>query len=110
MRFVPVKSAQGQAEAMDLSVRDLLVRQRTQLVNAVRGHAAVFGVIAAKGIAQVEPLLAKVADTDMPQAAKDTLAHLGRIIAQLDAQLAEFDELWPKLGDDGLSKAAYRGG
>ena len=49
-------------------------------------------MIAAKGIAQIEPLLTKVADADMPQAAKDTLAHLGRIIAQLDAQLAEFDQ------------------
>jgi transposase len=37
----------------------LLVRQRTQRVNAVRGHAAEFGIIAAKGIAQVEPLLDK---------------------------------------------------
>jgi transposase len=92
MRFVPVRSAEAQAAAMDLSARDLLVRQRTQLVNAIRGHAAEFGVIAAKGIAQVEPLLAKIADTAMPQAAKDTLAHLGRVIAQLDAQLAEFDQ------------------
>ncbi|HJS87616.1 MAG TPA: IS110 family transposase [Acetobacteraceae bacterium] len=92
MRFVPVRSAEAQAEAMDLSARDLLVRQRTQLVNAIRGHAAEFGVIAAKGITQIEPLLSKVAaDTDMPQAAKDTLAHLGRVVAQLDAQLAEID-------------------
>ncbi len=89
MRFVPVKSAETPAEAMDLSARDLLVRQRTQLVNAVRGHAAEFGIIAAKGIAQVEPLLKKVADSDMPQAVKQTLAQLGRVIAQLDSQLAE---------------------
>jgi transposase len=92
MRFVPVKSATTQAEAMDLSARDLLVRQRTQLVNAVRGHAAEFGVIAAKGIAKVEPLLRKIAEADMPQAAKQTLAQLGRIITQLDAQLAEIDQ------------------
>jgi transposase len=92
MRCVPVKSARGQAEAMDLSARDLLIRQRTQLVNAIRGHAAEFGVIAAKGMAQVEPLLTKVASTDMPQAAKETLDHLGRVVAQLDAQLAEFDQ------------------
>ncbi len=89
MRFVPVKSAEAQAEAMDLNARDLLIRQRTQLVNAVRGHAAEFGVIAAKGIAHIVPLLQKVAETDMPQAAKETLAQLGRVVAQLDAQLAE---------------------
>ena len=92
MRFVPVKSATTQAEAMDLSARDLLVRQRTQLVNAVRGHAAEFGVIAAKGIARVEPLLKKIAETDMPQAAQQTLGQLGRCIALLDAQLAEVDQ------------------
>src|SRR3954469_788860 len=67
------------------------LRQRTRLVNAVRGHAAEFGVIAAKGIAQVEPLLAKIAEADVPPAAKATLAHLGRCVEQLDAQLAELD-------------------
>ncbi len=55
----------------------------------MRGHAAEFGVIAAKGITQVEPLLQKIAEATMPQAAKETLAQLGRVIAQLDAQLAE---------------------
>ncbi len=49
-------------------------------------------MVAAKGMAQVEPLLTKVAETDMPQAAKETLAHLGRVVTQLDAQLAEFDQ------------------
>ena len=91
MRSVPVKSADSQAEAMDLSARGLLVRQRTQLANAVRGHAAEFGVIAARGIAQLEPLLAKIAEANLPQAAKETLAHLGRCIEQLDAQLATLD-------------------
>src|SRR4051794_36956269 len=85
MRSVPVKPAESQAEAMDLSARDLLVRQRTRLANAVRGHAAEFGVIAAKGIAQVEPLLARIAEADMPPAAEATLAHPGRCIEQLDA-------------------------
>ncbi len=40
MRFVPVKSATAQAEAMDLTARDLLVRQRTQLVNAIAQRSA----------------------------------------------------------------------
>jgi transposase len=61
-------------------------------VNAVRGHAAEFGIIAAKGIAQVEPLLRKIAESDMPQAAKETLAQLGRVVTQLDAQLAEIGQ------------------
>ena len=45
MRSVPIKSAERQADAMLLSVRELLVGQRTQLVNALRGHAAEFGLV-----------------------------------------------------------------
>jgi transposase len=88
MRFVSVKSSTMQAEAMDLSARDLLIRQRTQLVNAVRGHAAEFGVITGKGIAQVGSLLERIAQSEMPQAAKEALAQLGRCIEELDAHLA----------------------
>jgi transposase len=40
MRFVPVKSATMQAESIELATRQLLVQQRTQLVNSLRGHAA----------------------------------------------------------------------
>jgi transposase len=55
MRFVPVKSADQQAQAMVLKVRETLVGQRTQLITALRGHAAEFGVIAGKGIKPVTP-------------------------------------------------------
>src|SRR5678809_1544675 len=57
MCFVPIKSAENQAALMLLSVRDFLVKQRTMLINAVRGHAAEFGVIAAKGRGKVAELL-----------------------------------------------------
>lgn len=57
MPSVAVKSAEQQAEAIVLSARELLVRQRTQLVNAMRGHAAEFGIIAAKNISQLPALL-----------------------------------------------------
>jgi len=57
MRFVPIKSAENQAALMLLSVRDLLVKERTMLINAMRGHAAEFGVIAAKGRVKVAELL-----------------------------------------------------
>jgi len=49
MRFVPVKTAERQAALM-LKVRDLLVKQRTMLINALRGHAAEFGVTAPKSL------------------------------------------------------------
>ena len=90
MRFVPVKSAAQQAQGMILKVRDTLVGQRTQLVNALRGHAAEFGVIAAKGIRQVGPLLEAIeAATAIPSDAKDMLALLGQEIEHLDTQLTE---------------------
>ena len=52
MRFVPVKTAEQQAALMLVGLRDRLIRQRTQLANAIRGYAAEFGLIAAKGLVQ----------------------------------------------------------
>jgi transposase len=92
MRFVPVKSAQTQAEAMILSVRELLVKQQTQLVNALRGHAAEFGVIAAKGTSHVEALLERIAaEPAVPAAAQAMFAELGERIAALHTRLAALD-------------------
>jgi transposase len=91
MRFVPVKSADQQAQAMVLKVRETLVGQRTQLVNALRGHAAEFGVIAGKGIKCVTPLLEAVEAATIPSEAKTMLARLGREIEHLDTKLAELE-------------------
>jgi transposase len=88
MRSVPVKSAEAQAEAMALSVRELLVKQRTQLINALRGHACEFGVISAKGAANAGKLVERVeADTTLPAAAREMFVVLGREIARLDEAL-----------------------
>jgi transposase len=92
MRFVPVKSAVQQAGIMILKTRDLLVRQRTQLINAVRGHAGEFGVIAAKGTARVEALLERVAgDETLPEAARDMIALLGEQIKDLDIRITALE-------------------
>ena len=61
---VPVKSAAQQAAAMLLSVRELLVRQRTQLVNAMRGHAAEMGVVAPLGEKGLAELRTEIAAAD----------------------------------------------
>lgn len=53
MRFVAVKSEEQQAAGMVFRTRDLLVRQRTQLVNAIRGHLSEYGWVAPKGRAYV---------------------------------------------------------
>jgi transposase len=57
MRFVPIKSEEQQSVLMLHRARELLVRQRTMLMNAVRGHLAEFGIIAPKGRAGMDGLL-----------------------------------------------------
>jgi transposase len=74
MRFVPVKSEEQQGMLMIHRSRDLLVRQRTAAVNALRGHLAEFGITAAKGTARARELMSLV-DTDdrVPAIARDAL-------------------------------------
>jgi transposase len=92
MRSVAVKPAEQQAAAMVLSVRALLVEQRTQAINALRGHAAEFGIVAAKGTARVAGLLAAVAqDAALAEPARPMLALLGRQIAHLDREIERLD-------------------
>ena len=72
MRFVPVKTAKQQAGLMLVGLRDRLIRNRTQLSNAIRGYAAEFGLTAAKGKAHLVPLLERIqADESPPIAARE---------------------------------------
>lgn len=94
MRFVPVKSAEQQASGVVFRARDLLVRQRTQLTNGLRGHLAEYGYIAPKGVAYIERLVAEVEDPDseLPQAARATLQVMVRMIASLETEIAVLDK------------------
>jgi transposase len=88
MRFVPVKTADNQAALMMLGVRDLLVKQRTMLINAIRGHAAKFGVTVAKGPQQVSALLQRMAaDDSVPALAREMLGLLAGQLEVLNAKL-----------------------
>src|SRR5271167_3215377 len=92
---VPVKSAEQQAAAMLLSVRELLVRQRTRLVNAMRGHAAEMGVVAplgAKGLAELTAEIAAAEDAAVPAAAKEAIALLGREADHITIRLRAIDD------------------
>lgn len=92
MRFVLAKSEEQQADGLVLKVRETLLGQRTRLINTLRGHAAEFGVIAAKGTSQVVPLLAAIeAEQSIPASAKAMLALLGEEIAHLDGRLKELE-------------------
>lgn len=93
MRFVPVKTTDQQAAAMVLKTRTLLVKQRTQAVNALRAHLAELGIIAAAGMTKVETLIAIVRDeTDirLPLAARFALMT---VADQIEALASETDRL-----------------
>src|SRR3954463_1284484 len=92
MRFVPVKTAEQQAALMLVGVRDRLIRNRTQLINAIRGYASEFGYTAAKGKAHLAPLLERIqADTSLPGLARELFAAQAKEYAQLQAQIDEVD-------------------
>jgi transposase len=95
MRFVAAKSEAQQASAVVFRARDLLVRQRTQIINALRAHLGEFGCIVAKGPAHVAKLLVALeaeqapADALLPlQCLASTLAALNERIAALDIEIA----------------------
>jgi|SRR5436853_1452368 len=89
MRFVPIKSAERQAALTMLKTRDLLVKQRTMLINAMRSHAAEFGVVAAKGMAKVSELLqrAHAAEAGVPALALEMLRLLASQLDALDTRI-----------------------
>lgn len=94
MRFVPVKTAEQQAALVAHSVRDLLVRQRTMLVNALRGHLAEFGIVASRGIRKVDELAAVVADESderIPASALNALRILVAELAALDLRITRLE-------------------
>src|SRR4051795_13631891 len=66
MRFVAPKSEQTQAAALVFRARDLLVRQRTQVINALPGHLAEFGIVVAKGRLHPPPLVQAVENPAEP--------------------------------------------
>ena len=93
MRFVPVKSAEQQAVLMLHKTRDLLVKQRTMAVNALRGHLAEFGVVAAKGIGRVDELLALAkADAALPPVARTAVTCMAQHLEALDLSIGAVDE------------------
>jgi transposase len=85
MRFVEVKSAEQQGRLMQHRTRDLLLRQRTQTINALRAHMAELGIVAAQGQEGLKQLLTVVADEKDERLAIDARATLIVLAAQLQA-------------------------
>ena len=93
MRFVPLKTQAQQARAMLFRTRQMFVRQRTQMINALRGHLAEHGLVAARGPAQLKRLAEAIDDndTELP----DEVRYLGQMylsqINGLGLRISELD-------------------
>jgi transposase len=94
MRFVTVKSEEAQDGAIMFRTRDLLVRQRTQGINALRGHLGEFGMIVAKGALHVPRLFAIVEDptSGLQPTTRAILTVLIEQLRDLDRRVAQLDE------------------
>jgi transposase len=91
-RFVATKTIDQQAGQMLIGVREGLLDRRTQVSNRIRGHAAEFGLVAAKGLAHLEPLLEEIAaDPAIPELARDMFAMLAGQYRHVSAQIREIE-------------------
>ena len=90
MRFVAAKSQEQQAALMLHKTRDLLIRQRTVLINALRGHLHEFGVVVAKGASGAKKAVAVVSDDteELPALARASLRAPAGQLATLEAEIA----------------------
>jgi len=85
MRFVQVKSAEQQGQLMLHRTRDLLMRQRTQVINALRAHMAELGIVAAQGRDGIKELLKIIAREEDMRLPTDAHTSLVVLAAQLQA-------------------------
>ena len=94
MRFVPVKSIEQQTAALVLKTRGLLVRQKTQAINALRAHLSELGVVVGIGTAKVAGLIEIVrdeTDTRLPKAARFALSAIADQIEALARQVGRLE-------------------
>lgn len=93
MRFVAVKSEDSQAAAVIFRSRELLVRQRTQLINALRGQMGEFGPVVPQGAARAKELVVLLADPDtlVPESVRPALQVLVSALERLDADIRSLE-------------------
>jgi transposase len=109
MRFVAVKSEEQQAAGLVFRTRDLLVRQRTQLINAVRGHLTEYGWIAPKGPSHVAKLADLIEEeamaSSLPEAARPMFRVMLDLLAELNGKIADLDkEITRRAREDEVSR------
>ena len=94
MRFAPAKSAEQQSVLMLHRARELLVRQRTMVINALRGHCAEFGLIVAQGASRMEELVAIIEDPGderLPPLAREALGSLVEQLCSAQARIKQLE-------------------
>ena len=90
MRFAPIKSAEQQSVLMLHRARELLVRQKTMLINALRGHCGELGIVVAQGASRVAELIAIIEDQEddrIPALAREALGYLVGQLRMVQAQV-----------------------
>ena len=95
MRFAPLKSAEQQSVLMLHRARELLVRQRTMLINALRGHCGEFGIVVAQGASKVAELIAMIEDRQderLPALAREALGSLVGQLRMVQAQIVGLEK------------------
>lgn len=94
MRFVPIKEEMQQEILVIHRVREMLVGQRTQLINAIRGHLAEFGVVGpsrAHNIGLLTTMIEDETDSRIPQVARHALRHLVEQLREVKVKLVRID-------------------
>jgi transposase len=93
MRFVAVKDEAQQANSVVFRARDVLVRQRTQCINALRGHLTEYGWVVAKGTTHVATLIDQIEDPNcqLPESARSVFRVLITTLTALEENIAILD-------------------
>jgi len=89
MRFVPVKSEETQGQLVTHKTREFLVRQQTQIVNAIRAHLGEFGIVIPKGIQNVGRVIEACDSAKLPTAARKALNLLADKLIDTQKKIAE---------------------
>jgi transposase len=95
MRFVPVKTIEQQTMARLHRIRQLLVKQKTMQINALRGHLAELGIVHGQGVGKASQLMGLAEDAEdgrLPAKIRQQLQHLVELVRDLQRRLAEIDD------------------
>lgn len=107
MRFVAIKDEEQQANGVVFRARDVLVRQRTQCINALRGHLTEYGRVVPKGTSHMATLIDQIEDPNcsLPKSACAVLAVLVTTLKSLEENIAILDaEISRRSREDAIAR------